>query len=796
MKRRAGAAIPRRDTAPDVIRKELLLYVEDDDDNWEVAELRLAKSYDLIRASNAEQACQLISARRGEIDVILMDIELRGSELNGVELTELLRGNKLPGRSNLPEYARNLRAISKPVVYVTAHGARYSSAQLLLSGGDKVISKPVNFPDLREALSGAATGPHGVLSTMVAHAPATECSGRLLLLVLLSLLLADRASAEAQSAPLLDLSRLAGGVPLIEQTYVLEDPSGRMTLSEVMAADAPFVQAEHEASFGFTSSAVWIRFAAQNPSAREQAWLLELAYPHLDQIDLHARSSRGAQKHWRAGDTLPFSAREVDVPTFVFPQETAAHERTTYYLRVSGRGTLRVPLKAWLALDLVYHESAQNLVLFLFYGIVAAMTFYNMGTAALLRKREHSLYVGLLVSLGAAIFTLSGQTFQYLLPNSPRLANHALGFFMASSLLFLQLHAREVLSQFPASPELTLAIRLFKWTLPPSLLALGVSVLVPQPYSQLFVFLTILLYVPVGVVKLWLIQKRASAELHFYLLSFYLLAVTIPVALLAHARVLPPTTLAVWAGHIGCAGFSILTSLILPTRVNDMTQRLAALNGELSEKIIDLRQALARAEVATKAKDEFMATMSHELRTPLNAIINVPQGLLEDFVSERVAICDGCKEEFLLEADELVDDRTSCVACGRAGGLQTSSSTVYTGQPAQTARFLGKIERAGHHLLQMVNGVLDFSKMEAGRLELVVGPIDLRALLNDVVDQMSDLAASRQIIVAMQLTDSSEACVGDALRIRQVLLNLLTNAIKFSHSGGRIVLTWQRDAHS
>jgi len=147
-------ARPGRESAAAVgISKELLLYVEDDDDNWEVAELRLRKNYDLLRASTDEQACRILRERRGEIHAVLMDIELRGSELNGVELTELLRGNPLPKDRVIPAYARNLPTISRPVVYVTAHGARYTSVQLMLSGADKVISKPVDFADLQLALS-------------------------------------------------------------------------------------------------------------------------------------------------------------------------------------------------------------------------------------------------------------------------------------------------------------------------------------------------------------------------------------------------------------------------------------------------------------------------------------------------------------------------------------------------------------------------------------------------------------------------------------------------------------------
>jgi CheY-like chemotaxis protein len=148
----ANARRPVRPSLPYEPRKELVLYVEDDDDNWEIAELRLSKNFELIRAVNDEQACRLLRDRRGEIDVVLMDIELRGSELNGVELTEPMRGNELRSRSSLPAYARALAPLSKPVVYVTAHGARYGGVALSLTGADKVITKPVDFAALSLSL--------------------------------------------------------------------------------------------------------------------------------------------------------------------------------------------------------------------------------------------------------------------------------------------------------------------------------------------------------------------------------------------------------------------------------------------------------------------------------------------------------------------------------------------------------------------------------------------------------------------------------------------------------------------
>jgi CheY-like chemotaxis protein len=133
------------------MRREVLLYVEDDDDNWRVAQLRLSEGYELVRARNSAEACQSLEYRGMELSAILMDIELRGSDLDGVQLTQLVRG-KTP-RDKLPGYARRVSALNTPIIFVTAHGAKYGDAQLILAGGDKVISKPIDFGALNLALT-------------------------------------------------------------------------------------------------------------------------------------------------------------------------------------------------------------------------------------------------------------------------------------------------------------------------------------------------------------------------------------------------------------------------------------------------------------------------------------------------------------------------------------------------------------------------------------------------------------------------------------------------------------------
>jgi CheY-like chemotaxis protein len=127
-----------------------LLYVEDNDDNWEVVKLRMNRTYDITRAANDREACaELVRAK--EFYAVLMDIELSGSRLNGIQLTRLLRGT-LP-QAERPRYAENLPVSSVPILFVTAYGSAYSQKELLEAGGDGVLLKPVDFTKLSLALT-------------------------------------------------------------------------------------------------------------------------------------------------------------------------------------------------------------------------------------------------------------------------------------------------------------------------------------------------------------------------------------------------------------------------------------------------------------------------------------------------------------------------------------------------------------------------------------------------------------------------------------------------------------------
>ena len=132
------------------LRKNIL-YVEDEDSNWDVTSLRLNKTYNLIRAATAKAACDLVSNRSLKLEVILMDIQLHGSELDGIQLTRLFRG-ALP-IAGMPSYVIGVPVIRTPIIFVTAYGARYTEEELINAGGNMLVTKPVDFATLTLGLA-------------------------------------------------------------------------------------------------------------------------------------------------------------------------------------------------------------------------------------------------------------------------------------------------------------------------------------------------------------------------------------------------------------------------------------------------------------------------------------------------------------------------------------------------------------------------------------------------------------------------------------------------------------------
>jgi two-component system, sensor histidine kinase and response regulator len=168
---------------------------------------------------------------------------------------------------------------------------------------------------------------------------------------------------------------------------------------------------------------------------------------------------------------------------------------------------------------------------------------------------------------------------------------------------------------------------------------------------------------------------------------------------------------------------------------------------EQAELISRLRLTQQQVEAATRAKSEFVANMSHELRTPLNAII-----LYSELLQEGA-----------------VDDKRS-----------------------EDASDLGKIQVASKHLLGLINGILDLSKIEAGKMELHLESFDVRAMTDELISTMDAVVRGNNNRLSVSYDNDPQAMHADLTKTRQILFNLLSNAAKFTTNGSVTVHVGRR----
>ena len=185
----------------------------------------------------------------------------------------------------------------------------------------------------------------------------------------------------------------------------------------------------------------------------------------------------------------------------------------------------------------------------------------------------------------------------------------------------------------------------------------------------------------------------------------------------------------------------------LEVRVEERTRDLSREVARRERTEADLRATRDQAEFANRSKSEFLANMSHELRTPLNAIIGFAQVLRDEMF----------------------------------GALGNAKYRDYAAD----------INDSGQHLLDLINDILDLSKIESGKAELHEDDIEVAPLLRSALNMVHERATSGGITLETEIPDGLPALYADARKLKQILVNLLSNAVKFTKPGGVVTLrTW------
>ncbi len=554
----------------------------------------------------------------------------------------------------------------------------------------------------------------------------------------------------------------------------LEDPEGTLTMDDVISPEisSGFVQSRTNVpSFGFTKSAYWIRIHFRNHAASTTDWRLVLEFPNMNDVAFYLPRVDGTGFDvTRTGTSHPFASRDIPYHRFVFSVPLSPGTDQTVYFRFKNDWAMTFPLTLWSADGFMRYTQRDFMQLGLVYGAVLLLIMYNLFLWLALREHNYGYYIGVLTCMLLGQIVYEGMAGQYWWPDSPHWTNLVLILFfpvisilgMMFAVSFLDTRKRAPVGHFVivgfiggwglimillpfvdagGLVRVTLPLRLVN-----SLVFTSINYLIwrrgyrPARYFFLAWLMTAMTFIPFAMMRLGMIPNFSLAEqgLRFGMIVtglFFSFALADRIQTLRQEK--------------NSAQNRFLTAsktmetmikkqnILLEKNVQQRTMELQKEIHEHRETESQLQRAKEKAEAANQAKSRFLSMMSHELRTPLNAILGYAQLLQRKTSRESL-------------------DST---------GLKT-------------------IEHSGHHLLQLIEDLLDLAKIEAQKIELVPAPFCLPEQLEILADMIRLRANERGLDFRWKpSSDIPMMVLGDVKLLRQALLNLLGNAVKFTQQG-------------
>ena len=546
---------------------------------------------------------------------------------------------------------------------------------------------------------------------------------------------------------LLLLSPLAGAVSFDEHTSrlplghsidVFEDVRGTADIADITSAALADSFRRHDRDVlnaGYSRSVFWIRLDLDYRPQESQdpaPWLLELAYPPLDRLDLYLPGADGKyQLAQRTGDTLPFASRPISLTNYLFDLKLAPGKPLRVYLRLESQGSIQAPLTLWSPKAYMENLPGNVYVLGIIYGVLLVMLVYNLFIFVSVRDTSYLYYILYIASFGLYQVSVNGAGIEYFWPNSPWWANAATPFLIGSASLFGCQFARSFLHTREHSPWVDRTLL--------ALMAVGALVMLLAFSASYALSLRLATYLALAFVVVifsagilaWLRGMRVARYFIFAWTAF-LLGGTINTLMVL--GLLPNVFFTMYSGQIGSALEVGLLSLALADRINAMKEERTRILQESSRKLEQLNLELANSN---RLKDEFLATVTHELRTPMSGVI----GSLEL--------------------------------------MQTVPMDVALAQYQQTAT------GSARDMMRMVNDILALIELQAGKLYPRREPFSLRGLFDSLRAQYAPRAEAKGLRFDLQLDENlPDTLEGDAGKLAQTLGYLLDNAIKFTHQGG------------